>query len=429
MSSEGDRLRLADLVVLVRGTTYKSALLGQPGPKLLGLGSIQRDGGFRGDSLKTYGGDSAEKLLLRPGDLYVSLKDVTQSGDLLGAIARVPANIALGRLTQDTVKLQLDASKYPPTLLYWSMRAPEYRTYCRKRAIGTTNLSLSRDDFLAYVLPAPTQERMALVELLEAIESRIDVLLQTNATLEAIAQALFKSWLIDFDPVKEKLEGRLPQGIDSATAALFPGSFEESSLGAIPMGWTATPLREVLVTSSDRVGDLAVPEYASTNQGLVLRDKLFNKQLSKSQAKNKLIRRGDLVFGLSRTTLNYGQMNDAIGSVSSAYKVFRIASEKVEPQLLGRLIMMRKDYFFNAVSASSREGQSISTSSLERLQFARPPMKLQRALSSNLEPFFDSINGHSQELATLVNLRDTLLHRLVSGKLKLSEVDCAAQTS
>ena len=65
---------LADLVTLVRGTTYKSALLGQPGPVLLGLASIQRNGGFRSDSLKTYGGESKEKLLLRPGDLFVSLR-------------------------------------------------------------------------------------------------------------------------------------------------------------------------------------------------------------------------------------------------------------------------------------------------------------------------------------------------------------------
>src|SRR5436190_22935688 len=96
-------LTLRDVVTLQRGTTYKSALLGQPGPVLLGLASIQRNGGFRGTNLKTYGGDSPEKLLLGPGDLYVALKDVTQSGDLLGAVARVPASVGFGRLTQDTV--------------------------------------------------------------------------------------------------------------------------------------------------------------------------------------------------------------------------------------------------------------------------------------------------------------------------------------
>ena len=76
MASNGQALTLGDVVTLQRGTTYKSALLGQDGPVLLGLASIQRNGGFRDDNLKTYGGDSPEKLTLRPGDIYVSLKDV-----------------------------------------------------------------------------------------------------------------------------------------------------------------------------------------------------------------------------------------------------------------------------------------------------------------------------------------------------------------
>src|SRR5690606_12983230 len=96
---------IGDHVELQRGNTYKSALLDQPGPVLLGLGSIERDGGFRIEKLKTYGGKSDSKHLVYPGDLYVSLKDVTQSGDLLGSIARVPSEISVGRMTQDTVKL------------------------------------------------------------------------------------------------------------------------------------------------------------------------------------------------------------------------------------------------------------------------------------------------------------------------------------
>lgn len=105
MVSEVHAPTIGEVVSLVRGTTYKSTLLEQPGPVLLGLASIQRNGGFRDDSLKTYGGESKPHQLLVPGDLFVSLKDVTQSADLLGAVARVPASIASGRLTQDTVKL------------------------------------------------------------------------------------------------------------------------------------------------------------------------------------------------------------------------------------------------------------------------------------------------------------------------------------
>ena len=113
------RARLGDHFTLQPGTTYQSRLLGEPGPVLLGLASIKRNGGFRTDSLRTYGGDSPDKLLVRPGELYVSLKDVTQSGDLLGAVARMPREHPVGRLTQDTVKLEPRSVDVPLDYLYW----------------------------------------------------------------------------------------------------------------------------------------------------------------------------------------------------------------------------------------------------------------------------------------------------------------------
>ena len=73
--------------------------------------------------------------------------------------------------------------------------------------------------------------------ILGALDDRITLLRETNATLEAIAQALFKSWFVDFDPVRAKQEGRAPEGMDEATAALFPDGFEESELGLVPRGW------------------------------------------------------------------------------------------------------------------------------------------------------------------------------------------------
>ena len=107
---------LGDFISLQRGTTYKSSLLGQPGAFLIGLGSIQREGGFRDDKLETYGGECPLKISLEPGDLYVSLKDITHDGHLLGAVPRIPDSIERGRLTQDTVNLFLRKNYFLETI-------------------------------------------------------------------------------------------------------------------------------------------------------------------------------------------------------------------------------------------------------------------------------------------------------------------------
>ncbi len=169
--------RLGDHVDLVRGNTYKSKLKDLPGPYLFGLGSIHRNGGFRDDSLRTYGGESAPKLILRPGDLFASLKDVTQAADLLGAVARVPVEIPAGRLTQDTVKLVPRDTGISFAYLYRALLLPEYREYCRGRATGTTNLGLSREDFLNYPILVPAK---AIQSAFDAFDSKIESKIANN---------------------------------------------------------------------------------------------------------------------------------------------------------------------------------------------------------------------------------------------------------
>jgi hypothetical protein len=113
---------IGDYVSLQRGTTYKGNLVGKHGPALLGLGSIHPGGGFRAD-YKTYGGECPEKLMLYPGDLFVSLKGATKDSEMIGSIARVPASVSSGRLTQDTVRLVFYEPDYSLTeFLYWILR-------------------------------------------------------------------------------------------------------------------------------------------------------------------------------------------------------------------------------------------------------------------------------------------------------------------
>ena len=146
--------------------------MGKPGPVLLGLSSISPNGGFRRTNFETYGGDCAKNIVVNSGDIYVSLKDVTQSADLLGAVARLPKDISSGRLTQDTVRLIAIRKDTPWDYIYWLLRTPQYRNFCSRYATGTTTLGLGRDDFLGYPVPDFTDQRRFIVQALEAIERR-----------------------------------------------------------------------------------------------------------------------------------------------------------------------------------------------------------------------------------------------------------------
>jgi type I restriction enzyme S subunit len=236
---------VGDYVTLQRGNTYSGELVGLPGPALLGLGSIEPGGGFRADHYKTFGGPCPPQILVAPGDIYVALKGATKDGSMVGSVARLPKNIASGRLTQDTARLDfLDADPDVASYLYWVLRTPQYRQYCAGRLTGSAAASFSREDFLSYPVPSMTSASRLIVTLLEALEGKIELNRQISETLEELARALFKSWFVDFDPVRAKAEGRdtnLPQPL----ANLFPDSFETRDDCEAPAGWTVVGLDEV----------------------------------------------------------------------------------------------------------------------------------------------------------------------------------------
>ena len=117
------------------------------------------------------------------------------------------------------------------------------------------------DCFKFKVKLPPLAVQTEIAALLGTLDDRITLLRETNAMLEAIAKALFKSWFVDFDPVRAKMEGRAPEGMDEATAALFPDSFEESELGLVPRGWRVMPIGEAVEAVGGGTPDTKTPTY------------------------------------------------------------------------------------------------------------------------------------------------------------------------
>ena len=119
---------------------------------------------------------------------------------------------------------------------------------------GSAQPSLNRNFIYSIRIQVPARrEQDEIVDVLNSLDCRIAILRDTNATLEAIAQALFKSWFVDFDPVRAKQQGLAPAGMDEATAALFPDSFEESALGLVPKGWQPVALADAFEINPSRV--------------------------------------------------------------------------------------------------------------------------------------------------------------------------------
>jgi len=420
-----DLRRLGDQFTLRRGTTYQSSRLGEPGPVLLGLASIQRNGGFRRDSLRTYGGDSPEALLVRPGELYVSLKDVTQSADLLGAVARLPRDHPIGRLTQDTVRLDPKLHTVPVDYIYWLLRTPEYRDYCRAHATGTTNLGLPRDDFLAFPIPELTAERRLIIEALEGVDEKIELNRRTSETLEAIVRTLFNSWFVHFDPVRAKAEGRDPR-LPRPIAELFPDHFDESESGETPAGWRGGTLAEV--AEHPRRG--VQPDQIHAGTPYIALEHVPKRSIALAQwatadgvGSGKLrFARGEILFGKLRPYFHKVGVAPVDGVCSTDIVVVRPRSDEWFGLVLGTVSSDAFVEFTNAGSTGTKMPRT-SWSEMERYPLAIPSSALARAFSDTVRPSVDRIIASIHESRTLATVRDALLPKLISGEIRVPQAE------
>ena len=226
-----------------------------------------------------------------------------------------------------------------------------------------------------------------------------------NDNLEQQAQALYKSWFVDFEPFKD-------------------GEFIESELGQIPERWQCIPFNMFVSESKAKTGEIGIKEFSVTNNGIFPRDAKYNKSLSQSSAKNKLITCGDLVFGMSRDILNWGVMREERGGVSSAYSVYNINSEIVNSTYLELFIKSRIYLFSDLIRPAAREGQSIDKSLLLTKVLLLPPQDVLDTFWPLYNSVTNQIRTKTREIVSLGDIRDTLLPKLMSGELKINEIDC-----
>jgi type I restriction enzyme S subunit len=291
---------------------------------------------------------------------------------------------------------------------------------------------LAREDFLSFVLPPASEESLLAVELLEALESRIQRLTETNTTLEAIAQALFKSWFVDFDPVHAKAEGREPEAMDAATAALFPSEFNESELGLIPKGWRTGRLGDI----SSNPRDQAKPDKIDPDTPYFGLEHMPRKSIALSDhgTANGLgsgkfwFEESDILFGKLRPYFHKVGLAPFKGICSTDILVLRSAKPVFHALLLTHASSDAIIDYATRLSNGAKMPRS-SWKDIANYPICVPSDSAAQAFNEAVEPMLERIKANVRAVSTTTRLRDTLLPRLISGKLRLPDAERAIEAT
>ena len=428
MASDQQRITIGDVAKIKHGFAFKGEFFtdeAQP-DVLVTPGNFSVGGGFQVGKPKFYAGPIPSDYVLSEGDLVVTMTDLSKASDTLGFAVKVPATPGATYLHNQRIGLvqMKSEERVRRDWLHYLMRTDQYRAWVVGSASGTTvkHTSPSRIESYSFV-PPPVEQQEAAAELLGALEQRVSNLRQTNATLEANAQALFKSWLVDFDPVRAKAEGREPEGMDAAAAALFPSEFEDSELGQIPLGWHvasfATQFEFTMGQSppgstynTDRIG---VPFF----QGCTDFGDVFPAERVYCSQPTRFAKSGDVLMSVRAPVgaLNIASDDCSIGRGLCAIK-HKSRSTAFTYQYV-KACMAR-------IEKAAGEGalfSSLSKQQLATLPVLAPRDSIIDALVSMLDPLAERMIVNAVQAASLTSLRDTLLPRLISGKLRLPEAE------
>lgn len=355
--------------------------------------------------------------------------------------SRIPVGMAMRDLAfnQDVKALVPKNDDVRPWyLLYWLMGKERYLldSVVEFTGIGAGKLDTNRMQELEFLLPS-IYEQDAIVGVIKCLDDRITLLRETNATLEAIAQALFKSWFVDFDPVYAKQQGRAPEGMDEATAALFPDGFEESELGLVPKGWRVEWLSDVFdfkegpgirnwqYTNSEQGtrfinirciqgGDLSI-ETANriTDEEANGKYAHFNLQAwdvvvstSGTLGRSAIVRKEHLPLMLNTSVIRFQPVQDKT-AFCFVYEYLNA------PEFLYKLESM----------ASGSVQKNFGPMHLKQIKLVCPPFELVSHYEIICRPLFEKLVANRSRIDVLSTLRDTLLPRLISGQLRLPEAE------
>ncbi len=327
-------------------------------------------------------------------------------------------------IAQDMVSLRVNEHVNNLYLLA-AMRSPQVQNQIQQMQVGSMIPHFKKGDFEKLLIPMrdmPTQKAIGKVYF--ELSQKIDVNERTSKTLEGIAQTIFKSWFIDFDPVKAKMAGETPAGMDAATAKLFPDSMEESELGLIPKGWEVRSLDEI----SEYLNGLAMQKFPVTDEDEQLPViKIAQLRAGNTQGADVasglldsrfIIKDGDILFSWSGT-LEVETWAGGPGALNQ--HLFKVSGKTV-PDWYSYLSTKGFLSFFREIASGKATTMGhIQRGHLSESKLAIPNLELLNRATEIIEPLISLKIKTSIESRNLAEIRDSLLPRLISGELQIPE--------
>ncbi|WP_196494188.1 restriction endonuclease subunit S [Burkholderia stagnalis] len=374
------------------------------------------------------------KSSLREGDLLFARRSLVAEG--AGKCSVVKEIREPTTFESSIIRARPDSRRVDSDYLYYYFASPHGRELMRTILRQVAVSGITGSDLAKLEVPVPPLAvQRAFAAMLELLDDRIDLLRQTNTTLESIAQALFKSWFIDFDPVRAKGESREPEGMDAETAALFP-----NNLSAWHEQWQRVPVGKLTSNGLIMVGDgyraknseLGSPGVSFVRAGDLLHGRITPTEdiLSLSaleKARGKMARVGDTAFTSKGTIGRFAYVDgNADAAVYSPQVCFWRSLNQYELQPVFLHFWMKSPLFSKQVDMV--RGQAaimdfVSLSDQRRMLLDLPSPALQQRFADLAEPILGQISTNREAARSLGSLRDALLPRLVSGKLRLTEAE------
>jgi type I restriction enzyme S subunit len=366
----------------------------------------------------------------RPGDLIF----VTKGTPGRVCMAPDPGDFCIA---QDMVAVRADQSKIYPKYLFALLRSAAVQNKIEQMHVGTLIPHFKKGDFDKLLLPVPDPKAQQVIgDLYFDFSAKIELNRRMNETLEAMASAIFKSWFVDFDPVRAKSEGRQPFSTDVETAALFPNCFENSELGKIPKGWKVSTLGsicEVIDCLHSRK-----PDRQESGKPLL---QLWNIR------DNGLIDMNDTYWITPSDYEAWISRMEATAGDCVITNVVRVGAVAQIPNglkaALGRNmtgIRCRESFPFPTflieclLSDAMREEISVKTDSgtildslnvrnIPRLRLIEPTLKVSSLFETTRRPLRERMERNHAESETLADVRDPLLPKLISGEIRIKDVE------